>query len=168
MDGLSNVEGGFKSLADTVDSVANQIVSALLKIAVQKGLQMLLGAIGGGESALAGSDLLSSPLPGYGMHLAGTSAGLLNLSGARRKGGPVIGGKNYLVGEAGEEIFTAPHSGEIIANDNLTGGSRMKFEQHLHVDAAVDLATRSEVYRLAGATKDAAVAAIRDADRRRG
>ena len=61
--------------------------------------------------------------------------------------------------------------GEIVdirrpGNDN--GGTGMTFEQHLHVAGGVDLATRSEVYRLAGATRDAAVAAIRDKDRRRG
>jgi TP901 family phage tail tape measure protein len=41
------------------------------------------------------------------------------VAGARANGGPVVGGKTYLVGEQGPELFTAPTSGEIIPNDRL-------------------------------------------------
>lgn len=42
----------------------------------------------------------------------------VNLAGKRALGGPVIGGRTYLVGERGPELFTAPNSGKIIpAND---------------------------------------------------
>ncbi len=44
------------------------------------------------------------------------------LAGARANGGPVTGGRSYLVGERGPEIFTAPSSGRIISNDNMRGG----------------------------------------------
>ena len=44
------------------------------------------------------------------------------IDGARANGGPVMGGKTYLVGERGPELFTAPRTGRIISNDNMSGG----------------------------------------------
>ncbi|WP_162820203.1 phage tail tape measure protein [Microvirga calopogonii] len=41
------------------------------------------------------------------------------VAGARAAGGPVVGGRTYLVGERGPELFTAPTSGEIVPNDRL-------------------------------------------------
>ncbi|MFD2429933.1 phage tail length tape measure family protein [Sphingobium scionense] len=43
----------------------------------------------------------------------------LGISGARAAGGPVMGGKTYLVGERGPELFRAPSSGMIVPNDRL-------------------------------------------------
>ncbi|PRD40867.1 phage tail tape measure protein [Phyllobacterium phragmitis] len=45
------------------------------------------------------------------------------ISGARAAGGPVVGGRTYLVGEEGPEIFTASRSGTIIPNHQLSGGA---------------------------------------------
>jgi hypothetical protein len=44
------------------------------------------------------------------------------ISGTRAVGGPVTGGKTYLVGENGPELFTASQSGAIIPNNKLGGG----------------------------------------------
>ena len=41
------------------------------------------------------------------------------LMGARALGGPVTGGRTYLVGEEGPELFTASQSGRIIPNNRL-------------------------------------------------
>jgi TP901 family phage tail tape measure protein len=43
------------------------------------------------------------------------------IAGARALGGPVTGGKSYLVGEYGPEIFTAGTSGTVSTNDTLNG-----------------------------------------------
>lgn len=48
----------------------------------------------------------------------------MNLAGFRADGGPVTGGKTYVVGERGPELFTAPHSGTIIPNHQLATASR--------------------------------------------
>lgn len=48
-----------------------------------------------------------------GAAVAGAVAGGRKPAGRRRHGGPVIGGQEYLVGEAGAEIFKAPTSGRI-------------------------------------------------------
>ncbi|EGP02905.1 hypothetical protein AAUPMG_12231 [Pasteurella multocida subsp. multocida str. Anand1_goat] len=51
----------------------------------------------------------------------------VTLSGARAMGGPVGGGRAYLVGEKGPEIFVPGASGQITSNENLNkalgGGS---------------------------------------------
>lgn len=50
----------------------------------------------------------------------------ITLSGARANGGPVGGGRAYLVGERGPEIFVPNASGQITSNENLNkalGGS---------------------------------------------
>ncbi|MET0363422.1 MAG: tape measure protein [Sphingobium sp.] len=47
----------------------------------------------------------------------------LGISGARAAGGPVQGGKTYLVGEKGPELFRAGASGTIIPNDQLAGAA---------------------------------------------
>jgi hypothetical protein len=52
-------------------------------------------------------------------------------------------------------------------NDNGAGGSTT-VHQTIQFSGAVDLATRSEVYRVADAARQSAVRAIREADRRRG
>jgi len=125
VDGLSDVEGGFKNLASTVTNVSNQIVAALLKIAVQKGLQELAGllGVGGGGNSLTSSLSGALDIGGRGSAIDLTGSGLPKIAGARAMGGPVIGGRNYLVGERGPELFRAPGSGSIVANDDLVGGT---------------------------------------------
>jgi hypothetical protein len=161
IDGLSKTKGSFKDLANVVSSVADDIISSLIKIGLQKGIAALFGSLLGGAGA--------SPFARDGaptMSLGFDSSGI-DLSGFRAKGGPVTGGKNYIVGEQGPELFRAPSSGNIVANDDIMGGGSTTVYQNITVPAGVDLATRSEVYRLAGATKDATLAAINDQNRRR-
>jgi len=50
------------------------------------------------------------------------SGGAAGLAGAREFGGPVSGGKSYLVGERGPEIFSPSSSGTIIPNHRMGGG----------------------------------------------
>jgi phage-related minor tail protein len=52
-----------------------------------------------------------------GSSLGGMFKGLFD--GARAEGGPVSGGKSYLVGEKGPEMFTPSQSGMIIPNKSL-------------------------------------------------
>ena len=50
--------------------------------------------------------------------IGGTMEATGGISGAREMGGPVTQGKNYLVGEAGPEIFTPKTTGKIVSNDD--------------------------------------------------
>jgi hypothetical protein len=61
------------------------------------------------------------------------------IAGARALGGPVAAGRNYIVGERGPEIFTAPRNGRIIANDQIgRGGSRVEIIPSQYFDVVVD------------------------------
>lgn len=164
IDGIAKARGSFKDLAATVQSVANDIISSLLKIGLQKGIAALFGSLLGGSRGGGVGELADGI--NWNPFVADSSG--LNLSGARASGGPVVGGKNYLVGEMGPEIFTAPHSGQIVANDDLPMGGRNIVNQNITIAGGVDLMTRTEGYRVAGAVKDATMAAIADRNRRRG
>lgn len=61
----------------------------------------------------------------------------MNLAGFRAEGGPVTGGKTYVVGERGPELFTAPFSGNIIPNHQLqtkkSSGSQLVFSPTISI-----------------------------------
>ena len=87
----------------------------------------------------------------------------VTLSGARANGGPVGGGRAYLVGERGPEIFVPGASGQITSNENLnkalssgSGGGGVIINQTNNFDGngadneklarMVATATRQQVY----------------------
>lgn len=82
---------------------------------IQIGLQYLEGqAFGGGQgNGGGGGGFLGSILSVVGSIFGGPRAG----------GGPVTGGRTYLVGEHGPEIFTADRSGTIIPNHTIMASS---------------------------------------------
>lgn len=59
-----------------------------------------------------------------------TGAGGKNPSG-KAAGGPVWGGRTYLVGERGPELFTPPSAGTIIPNGGMTGGGAVNITLHV-------------------------------------
>lgn len=54
------------------------------------------------------------------------SAGAPKIAGARASGGPVVGGRLYLVGERGPELFRAPVSGSIVSASNTAAMGRRR------------------------------------------
>lgn len=57
---------------------------------------------------------------GYAQAALIAAQGVMEIAGAREKGGPVYAGKTYLVGEKGPELFTVPGTGgQITSNANL-------------------------------------------------
>ncbi len=77
---------------------ANMVIRDLIRIAVQAAatfaIKMALKALGG-------------PIGGF-------------LGGFLEDGGPATGGKPYIVGEAGPELFIPNSSGKVISNDDMT------------------------------------------------
>ena len=92
---------GFEDLKAT----ALRALDAIAAVALKSGLQALLGG-GGGGGGLTGvlSGLVTGGLPG------------------RATGGPVTGGRPYLVGERGPEVFVPTSAGRVEAG--LGGGAR--------------------------------------------
>lgn len=89
----------------------------------------------------------------------------VTLSGARANGGPVGGGRAYLVGERGPEIFVPGASGQITSNENLSkalsssgGGNSVVINQTNNFDGngadnvelarMVAAATKKQVYEV--------------------
>jgi hypothetical protein len=79
--------------------LANSIIKDLIRIAIQ---QSITGPLAGGFGSLFGG--------------GGKVAG-------RASGGPVTGGRPYIVGERGSELFVPKMSGKIIPNNQLGGGN---------------------------------------------
>lgn len=100
--------------------LGTEIVSDLLKIAEQALLTQaataLIGAGGGGGSSTGGIAASAGKL-------------VLSLAGALATGGPAEGGRSYLVGEHGPEIFTPGNSGVVTPN-GMSAGSP---DVHVHV-----------------------------------
>lgn len=114
-DGLTDAIMGAKSLGDAFSNVADQIVSDLVRIAIQQAIiKPLAGMLFGGGAGLGGG----------GGGLFGSLLGSL-FGGARAAGGPVSAGKAYLVGERGPELLRmGGQSGTIVPNHaipNLSG-----------------------------------------------
>jgi hypothetical protein len=77
-------------------------------------------------------------------------------AGTRAEGGPVSGGRGYLVGEEGPEYFVPNVSGRVLNREQMAAGSgSVHVEQHLHFDVAlesVDDRIRSAAQPLSQAT----------------
>jgi len=92
---------GFEDLRKVALATLGDIASQ----AVRSNLSSLFGGSGGGG-------LISS--------LGGAVAGLFGLPG-RATGGPVTGGRPYMVGERGPELFVPGGSGQIVAGSGARG-----------------------------------------------
>ncbi len=163
IDGLSKVEGGFKGLASTVENVANEIISSLIKIGLQKGIAALFGNLLGGGVAPS-----SFGTGGAGtIDVVGMGGSGVTLPG-RAKGGPVRAGKMYMVGEKGPEPFVPNTSGTIIPNDVFTGGRAIdaKITQTFKFEGVA--ITQEQFLRGLTATKDATLTQLAEMNRRRG
>lgn len=81
----------------------------------EKGKQGLLSVDYTGAGAQAGSQLVT----GFRSAISGAGLGIAipkKVDGARAAGGPVSGGRTYLVGENGPELFSSSRSGRIATN----------------------------------------------------
>lgn len=104
-DGLGRASAEYVKLGGIAGDVINGIISDLVRLAAKQAIMSLIP--GGNGGAGSGGSLLTS------------IGNFLGISGARANGGPVSGGRTYLVGERGPELFTAPSSGKIVPNNML-------------------------------------------------
>lgn len=143
--GMANASPLFKEWASTVDLVGDALTEALKPGANLKDiwasfrseiLKMLilepmiakfkrtlksLGESGGGGGGFM--SLFSGGGGGGGGGFMSAISSVANIFGGfRAKGGGVMGGRSYIVGEKGPEVFTPGRTGAIIPNDALTAG----------------------------------------------
>lgn len=113
----SGINGMSSSLADFVltgkASFGDFVQSVLGGIAKMMAQMVVFNALKAGATSLSG-------MGGFAGQIGGFMAGAFG--GARANGGPVSGGKAYLVGERGPEIFQPTGSGRIVPNSALGGG----------------------------------------------
>lgn len=135
----------FRSLGDVGLAALQSLTTGLLELALQQIQMRVIGALLGKTAtaatateaaaaaaawapaaALASLATLGANAGPAAAALASTTAlsaalaATSGIAGARRLGGPVRKGETYLVGEAGEELFTPDRNGYIIPNDKLT------------------------------------------------
>lgn len=120
-DGLLDAITGARSLGDVFSDVADQIISDLLRIAIQQAIiKPLADALFGGVGAATGGPMSFLNGGGGGGGLLG---GLLGSLGLRASGGPVSAGKPYLVGERGMELIVPRAPGFVVSNERLSAGA---------------------------------------------
>lgn len=142
--------GQISDLGDLVQDNADKIEAANDNT-IQSFAEMardVAGSLGSFAQAVKSGDWLSA-LQGA-LDVIGQIAGIINgtgqpatrtfsIDGARANGGPVMPGRNYLVGERGPEILRmGGRGGSIVPNDQLGGGGVMR----LIVEEAPGFASR--------------------------
>jgi len=111
-EALINGESAGEAFKDYFKTLVNQIISDAIRLAViQPILESLFGIKFGTGGSVEGFDFGSSFFGGL-------------FGGGRANGGPVFGGRSYLVGEQGPEILTmGPNTSGSITPNNAMGGS---------------------------------------------
>ena len=115
-------------------SLANSIISDLIRIQIRS---MLGGMFGGGGG---GFNFLSLLGLGGGIGSRTTIAGGA-LGGLRANGGPVSANRQYIVGEKGPELFMPGSSGSIVPNNALGGGVSINIINNSNAQATTQEST---------------------------
>lgn len=131
----------FKSLADS-------IITDIIRIQVRSSMSSVLGSIGGAGGLFgSGPEQLSGPTESSG----GILSGITDFIGSFFKagGGDVSGGRPYIVGEQGPEVFAPGSSGTIIPTGGFGGGGGMVFAPSYtyNIDSRTDQATINAMLR---------------------
>jgi hypothetical protein len=160
-DKFEEALGGLKSQATVMKTVIVQTFEEMAQGALDAVSQLVDAIKGGGFlNILKGIVGLGLQLGKMGVFGSSIQTSLLTpIAGARALGGPVSGGRPYLVGEKGPELFTPRSSGRITPNNEL-GGSRTEvrivptpyFDAHVDGRAGVVVARAAPSIASAGAS----------------
>jgi hypothetical protein len=143
-----NLAAEFKDLSGVnIDISSWRELGQILGGAVAKAVNILAGGIksliSGLASALRYFNEFRSAMSGVGeMRDTGISRGLpkgFSVPG-KAAGGPVIGGRPYVVGEVGPELFVPRTSGSIVPSHKLGGSGGVVVNQTFNVKATGDIA----------------------------
>lgn len=140
---------GAKNFGEAMKGLAKSVVDSLIKMLVQYYIT---------------KPLFDALKTGIG-NLVGGGGGA---DGARANGGSVTGGKSYLVGEKGAELFVPSANGKIVPNNELGGGGGVTVVQNINVTTGVQQTVRAEIANLLPQISNAAKAAVADSRMRGG
>jgi len=147
---------GAKNFADAIKMTIKSVIDSLLELLIQKYIvDAAFGVITKGISGLSKQDGVfqaynqAVPLPG------------------KARGGVTTGGRPYMVGERGPELFVPGQTGRVIPNHELGGGG-MTIVQNINVTTGVQQTVRAEIANLLPQISAATKAAVADARMRGG
>jgi hypothetical protein len=132
---------GTKSVKDAFRDMARNIILKLYEVlVVQRIVNAAMGLIGSIFPALAPA-----------------------ISGAKAMGGPVTGGRAYMVGERGPELVVPSRNAQVVPNNKLGGGQGVTVIQQNTFGAGV---SRAEIQAMLPKIVESTKAAVFDAQRR--
>lgn len=145
-DSLVGIVDGTKTAKEAFKDMARSIISDLIRIFIQK---QITGALGNAFGSFFGAGV-------------GTSAGGYTSGGSfsgLAKGGTATGGRPYMVGEKGPELFVPGRTGTVVPNNQMGGGGGVTINQTINVTTGVQQTVRTEIAnlmpRIAQASKQA-------------
>jgi chemotaxis regulatin CheY-phosphate phosphatase CheZ len=153
-DSLMAVMQGTMSTKDAFKSMAQSIISDLMRMAIQ---QQITGRIAGYLGGLGG----------FGGGGSNYSYGQLTGRPMLAQGGIATKGQPYMVGERGRELFVPNQTGRVIPNNQLGGGG-VVVNQTINLTTGISQTIRAEVTNMLPQIKEAAKGAVLDARRRGG
>lgn len=142
-DAMMGMIEGTKSVGDAFKSMASEIIRELYRIFVVKKI----------------TGMISSAITGVPVPTAG---------GGAANGGPVSGGRSYLVGERGPEMFTPSMGGGMVTPASQTNAGGVTIVQNINVSTGVQQTVRAEIRQMMPQIANSAKGAVLDAKRRGG
>ena len=143
---------------DTLKAIGQDII----KIAYQTAITKPLGeALGSGISGFFGSIF-----KGGSKSSTFFKPNMMDVAG-KYMGGGVTGGKSYLTGERGMEIFTPNSSGRITPNNKI-GQDSIRVVQEINIMPSVSATARAEIFGMLPLIKQEALNGVMDARNRGG
>jgi phage-related minor tail protein len=146
-DALMGIADRTKTVEDAFRAMATDIIRQLYRVLV---VQQMVGSF--------------DAATGQGTGIVG---GIMGLFGKRAMGGPVSGGRPYMVGERGPELIVPSRNAQVVPNNQLGGGG-VVVNQTINVSTGVQQTVRAEIKQLMPQIADSAKAAVVDAKRRGG
>lgn len=138
---------GAKNFGDAMKGLAKSVVDSLIQMLVQYYItKPLFDALG-----VKIADAFPSATP----------------VAPKAMGGPVAGGRPYMVGERGPELMVPTGNGRIVPNNKL-GGSGFTIVQNINVTTGVEQTVRAEIANLLPQISNATKAAVADSRMRGG
>lgn len=145
---------GAQKFSDAIKNMAKSVIDSLIQMLIQKyivdaAFGFITGAIG---NARRDADFLGIEASDF---------------SGRAMGGPVTGGRPYIVGERGPELMVPSGNGTVVPNNQLGGGG-VTVVQHINVTTGVQQTVRAEIANLLPQISNAAKSAVADARMRGG
>ena len=148
---------GAEKFSDAIKAMAKSVIDSLIQMLIQKYIvDAAFGAITAGMGGLTRQN---------GVFQAQSQA--VPISGEKAMGGPVAGGRPYLVGERGPELMVPAGNGTVVPN-NALGGGGVTVVQNISVTTGVQQTVRAEIANLLPQISNAAKSAVADARMRGG